>query len=164
MIDKPDFCKNCPINHVTEGYVPPLIVEGSNELWLGEAAGENEIEIGRPFVGGAGSWLDSLCRSAKIDRGKVSIVNTIGCRPPDNVYPTDVKWHATDKFAGREAVKYCFEQHVKPCLRARPWKRIVALGDQALKAVTDQQGILIWRGSALPLKKELQEYLEKEFK
>src|SRR2546422_3797104 len=119
MIPKPDFCRNCPINHVTgDAYVPPLMVEGSTELWIGEASGENEAELGRPFVGGAGSWLDSLCRAAKVDRSKVSIVNTIGCRPPDNVYPTDVKWHASDRHSGREAVRYCFEHHLKPAVQS----------------------------------------------
>lgn len=155
MVDKPDFCKNCPINHVTTGYVPPLLVDGSTELWVGEAAGEEEVKIGKPFVGGAGSWLDSLCRSARIDRSRVSIVNTIGCRPPDNIYPTDSKWHACSRDSGRQAVSYCAEHHLKPALAARKWSRIVALGDQALKQLTQREGILIWRGSALPLKATL---------
>lgn len=164
-IPKPEFCKNCPINHVTGlfdnkgnlvdstvGYVPPLIPEGATELWIGEAAGDHESEQGKPFVGGAGAWLDSLCRSGKIDRRKIGIVNTIGCRPPANIYPTDAKWNATDRAAGRDAVRYCYEHHCRPAVQNRDWVRIVTLGDHALQAVTDKKGALIWRGSALPLK------------
>jgi len=160
MINKPDFCANCPINHVTsqlpgEGYVPALLPEGSTELYVGEAAGDNEAQRGLAFIGGAGAWLDSLCRSGKIERPKLSLVNVIGCRPPENVFPTDVKWHATDRNAGREGVRYCIEHHLKPAVEAKQWSRIVALGDRALEAITDKKGILVWRGSALPLKSGL---------
>lgn len=167
-IPKPDFCQHCPINAFTgvfdkkgrlidntSGYVPPLIPKNATELWLGEAAGDNESEQGKPFVGGAGQWLDSLCRSAKIDRTKVAIVNTIGCRPPGNIYPTDFKWHATDRASARDAVQYCFEHHCKPAIQDRDWSRIVTLGDHALRAVTDKKGALVWRGSALPMKDTL---------
>src|SRR3972149_10153144 len=91
MMNKPYFCKLCPINHVTEGYVPLHIQEGST-LAVGEAAGEEEIKQGLPFVGGAGGWLSSMCRAARLSRNYISIVNTLGCRPPDNVYPTAPIW------------------------------------------------------------------------
>jgi len=157
MIPKPDFCSQCPINHVTsqepgEGYVPALIPADATELWVGEAAGDNEAQRGLPFIGGAGAWLDSLCRAGKIDRTKVGIVNTIGCRPPGNIYPSDIKWHATSRQAAREGIAYCAQHHLRPALERRNWSRIVALGDKALEAVTDKRGVLIWRGSALPLK------------
>jgi DNA polymerase I-like protein with 3'-5' exonuclease and polymerase domains/uracil-DNA glycosylase len=61
-------------------------------LWVGEAAGEEEARTGKPFVGGAGSWLNSMCRNARVSRANTSIINTIGCKPPENVYPADPKW------------------------------------------------------------------------
>lgn len=75
---KPSFCSNCPISHVTEGYVP-LCCGGGSELWVGEAAGEEEAIHSKPFVGGAGAWLNSMLRAAKISRSSINIVNTIGC-------------------------------------------------------------------------------------
>lgn len=157
MIPKPDFCKLCPINSVTsqgpgEGYVPAVLPTDATELWIGEAAGDHESQRGLPFIGGAGAWLDSLFRAARIDRKKIAIVNTIGCRPPENIYPNDVKWHATSREYGRAAVRYCAEHHLTPAIHDRDWSRIVALGDKALEATTDKRGILVWRGSALPLK------------
>lgn len=94
----PDFCSKCPIRGVTEGYVPLWNGENGVELWVGEAAGEEEAARGEPFVGGAGHWLTSLCRSSSISRQRAAIINTIGCRPPKNVYPTDPKFVATARY------------------------------------------------------------------
>lgn len=150
---KPSFCQACPINHVTgTAYVPAILPAGASELWVGEAPGEHEAQQGLPFVGGAGGWLDSLLRSAKISREGIGIVNTIGCRPPENIYPTDRKWTHTDRSDARVAIAYCKQHHLQPAIDARLWDRIVAMGDAALEATTNRKGILIWRGSPLPLR------------
>lgn len=148
---KPDFCKECPINEFTEGYVPLDRGTGS-ELWVGDAAREEESREGKPFIGGAGSWLNSLLRSARIPRSGLNIINTIGCRPRDNTYPTSEKWVWTSREDARRAVKYCHEHHLLPAIREVQPSRIVALGGEALRALTPRQEILIWRGSPLPLK------------
>jgi uracil-DNA glycosylase family 4 len=151
---RPAFCKDCPIAHVTEGYVPLCRGSGS-ELWVGEAAGENEAQSGKPFVGGAGTWLNSMCKAAKISRSTLNIINTIGCKPPENVYPLDSKWYWTDRATARTAVEHCAAHHLWPAVRGRKWSRIVALGDWALQALTPRRSILIWRGSPLPLKDDI---------
>ena len=187
-MQRPDFCANCPIRHVTVGYVPLCLGTG-NELWVGEAAGEEEVKASQPFVGGAGSWLNSMLRSARIPRVAINLMNVIGCRPPGNVFPTDPKWPAavkkfwweeTEKLrkakkfeeyqqalgelptktssreAGREGVRYCIEHHLQPVIKRQNWSRIVALGDVALQALTTRKGILLWRGSPLALRGELE--------
>lgn len=148
---KAAFCANCPINHVTTGYVP-LDRGTGKELWIGEAAGEDEARTGKPFVGGAGSWLNSMLRAARIVRGSLNIVNTIGCRPPENVYPGSAKWIFTERSTARAAVEYCRQHHLEPALTQIQPTRVVALGNEALRAVTSRSGILQWRGSPLPLK------------
>ena len=151
MTQKPDFCVACPINHVTEGYVPLKLGSGT-ELWVGEAAGEEEIKDGKPFVGGAGSWLNSMLRSARISRPTLNIVNTIGCRPPNNVYPGSDKWTWTDRVTAYLGVQYCRQHHLEPALIQIQPTRIVALGDEALTSLTGRSGITLWRGSPLPLR------------
>ena len=153
---KPDFCAGCPINHVTHGYVPLERGTGS-ELWIGEAAGSDEATTGKPFVGGAGSWLNSMLRSARIVRGSLNIINTIGCQPPENVYPGSAKWIWTERSTARSAVEYCRAHHLEPALIQLQPSRIVALGNEALKAVTSRTGILQWRGSPLPLKGKMED-------
>lgn len=148
---RPSFCDACPIGHLTEGYVPLQRGTG-RELWVGEAASEEDAKKGKPFVGGAGSWLNSMLRSARIARSTLNIINTIGCRPPQNVFPGSEKWTWTDRATARQAVEYCRQHHLEPTLVQLDPSRVVALGDEALQATTGRKGILMWRGSALPLR------------
>lgn len=151
MIEKPHFCYACPINDFTEGYVP-LKVGLSNVLGVGEAAGENEAREGIPFCGGAGVWLDSLCKASKtVPKNSLSLVNVIGCRPRGNVFPTSSDWKWTDRKTAWEGVNYCRTHHFLPAVSSRPWKKIIALGDHAMYALTGKRRILKWRGSPLPL-------------
>jgi uracil-DNA glycosylase/DNA polymerase I-like protein with 3'-5' exonuclease and polymerase domains len=117
--ERPDFCASCPIRNVTEGYAPLTHGTGS-ELLVGEASGEEEVVQGRQFVGGAGSWLNSMLRAARLSRGKFHIINTIGCRPPKNCYPTDENFEETsrqylvEKLAAERGIKL----HKQPDTRA----------------------------------------------
>lgn len=147
---KPLFCQDCPINQYTTGYVPIKIGRNSI-LAVGEAAGEQESLQSLPFIGGAGVWLDSMCRSAGMHKADLNIVNVIGCRPNDNVFPTSPDWKATSRGDGFRAVEYCRKHHFLPAVQLKNWSKIIALGDQALNALTGRRGILKWRGSPLPL-------------
>jgi DNA polymerase len=70
--------------------VHPVIGEGSHYarlMFVGEAPGRNEAATGRPFVGAAGTILNELLASAKIDREHVYITNIVKDRPPFNRDP-----------------------------------------------------------------------------
>lgn len=151
LTQRPAFCKECPIAHVTEGYVPPLRGTGP-DLYVGEAAGETEAQQGKPFVGGAGAWLTSLCGAARIQRPTLNIVNVLGCRPPENVFPTSREWRWTSKEDARRAVAHCVEHHLRPVVDGEKWGKVVALGDVPLRTLTPRGGISKWRGSPLPLR------------
>lgn len=152
MIPKPIECAACPLTHVTgNAFVPPQ--SGDLDILLvGEAPGELEAYEGKPFVGGSGQFLTNLLKAAKIDRSRVNVSNTICCRPPDNVYPTDFKWHHTSRADAHAGVSYCQRTYLTPLLESRRWERIYAVGDKALEALTTRRGILVWRGSPLPLR------------
>lgn len=154
MSPKPDFCSTCPINRVTQGYVP-LAVGPWDELWVGEAAGEAEALAGRPFIGGAGAWLNSLAAASRQSRTKVNVINVLGCQPPGNIFPTDPKWTATSRADAAAGVEHCYQHHLRPVLYSRKWQRVLAFGDKALQATTGRHGILQWRGSPLPLQEEM---------
>lgn len=151
MTEKPEFCAGCPINHVTQGYVAPVVVD-SHELIVGEAAGSDEIEIGQPFVGGAGRWLNSLLKASGQPRSSFNIINVLGCRPPANVFPTASDWDATSRETGKAGVEYCKRHHLQPFLDSKDWRRVIALGNVPLEALTPRTGITTWRGSPLPLR------------
>lgn len=151
LVAKPDFCSSCPINEYTEGYVPLHKGTGS-ELWVGDASGEDEIKSGKPFTGGAGNWLNSMLRSARISRGTLNIINTIGCKPRNNIYPASEKWTWTDRKTAYAGIQYCRQHHLEPALVQIQPTRIVALGEEALTSLTGRSGVTLWRGSPLPLR------------
>lgn len=86
---------------------------------------------------------------AGVKYSDLDVINTIGCKPPDNVYPTDRLWHATSRKDAYDAIDYCRHHHLQPVLQ-RGYDKIIALGDHALTATTNRRGILVWRGSPLP--------------
>ncbi len=64
--------------------------EGSPEsqiMLIGEAPGYWEDAEGRPFVGAAGKFLDSLLSMAGLSRQSIFIGNILKCRPPKNREP-----------------------------------------------------------------------------
>jgi DNA polymerase len=63
-------------------------VPGSRIMFVGEAPGEGEDRIGRPFVGRAGQLLDRMLSTIGLDRQKVYIANVVPWRPPGNRTPT----------------------------------------------------------------------------
>jgi DNA polymerase len=56
-------------------------------MLVGEAPGQREDATGRPFVGGAGRFLDSLLARAGLTREDVFITNVLKARPPGNRDP-----------------------------------------------------------------------------
>lgn len=57
-------------------------------MFIGEAPGERENELGRPFVGAAGEFLNKLLESIGLKREDVYISNVVKYRPPENRDPT----------------------------------------------------------------------------
>jgi len=56
-------------------------------MFVGEAPGKQEDEMGQPFVGAAGNLLDKIFVAAGIDREEVFVTNVAKCRPPGNRFP-----------------------------------------------------------------------------
>ncbi|NOS67219.1 MAG: uracil-DNA glycosylase [Candidatus Peribacteraceae bacterium] len=57
-------------------------------MFIGEAPGQKEDELGRPFVGAAGQFLDELLGTIGLKRADVYISNVVKYRPPGNREPT----------------------------------------------------------------------------
>lgn len=56
-------------------------------VFVGEAPGESEDRIGRPFVGRAGQLLTRIIEAMNLRREDVYICNILKCRPPGNRNP-----------------------------------------------------------------------------
>lgn len=80
----------CQLCGLCEGRQNPVLGEGSLDatvIFIGEAPGRKEDEMGRPFVGSAGRVLDRLLDHIGLGREHVYIGNVVKCRPPNNRRP-----------------------------------------------------------------------------
>jgi len=64
-------------------------------MFIGEAAGKNEDELGLPFVGAAGKNLDKLLDKVGLSLDDVYVANILKYRPPENrdPLPEEIKAH-----------------------------------------------------------------------
>lgn len=128
-------------------------------LIVGEAPGVEEIRQGRPFVGVSGQELTRMLHDAGINRTECRITNVTPFQPPRNdisnffVTKTAAPSYGCPYVAGRYPTQEITEGLAELSLeiaRTRP-KVIIALGDTALWALTQETGITKWRGSELSL-------------
>jgi len=80
-------CHKCPLWKNRKNAVPG---EGNPEspiMFIGEAPGQSEDIEGRPFVGAAGKFLETLLSEICLSRNDVFICNIVKCRPPRNREP-----------------------------------------------------------------------------
>jgi len=150
-------CSGCPMQRLFPEnlFVPPQVGK-SLKLAVGEAPGEEEAIVGKPFVGGAGRWLDSILRKARIPRDELTILNLIQCRPPDNAFPTDpeARRYISSEDA-QHSVKHCVREHVLPVLESRPWQVVYLFGEKPLRWVGGKtDGIHRWRGCPIQVETE----------
>ncbi len=104
-------------------------------LFVGEAPGETEDQLGRPFVGRAGEKLDEMIVAMGLRRDQVYIANVLKSRPPDNRTPLQHEVDACGPFL------------IEQIRILRP-KVIVALGGPATKLLLGTEvGITRLRGA-----------------
>lgn len=80
-------CSSCVLRGTCRQVVPG---DGSAEaeiLFIGEGPGQKEDELGIPFVGAAGKFLDEMLGTINFKRDEVYIANVVKCRPPANRDP-----------------------------------------------------------------------------
>jgi uracil-DNA glycosylase family 4 len=80
-------CSRCVLRGTCKQVVPG---DGSAEaeiIFIGEGPGQKEDELGKPFVGTAGKFLNEMLGTIKLKREDVYIANVVKCRPPNNRDP-----------------------------------------------------------------------------
>ncbi len=109
-------------------------VPGSRVMFVGEAPGEEEDRIGRPFVGRAGQLLDRMLSAIGLDRQTVYIANVVPWRPPGNRTPTPQETEICLPFIQRQ-------------IELADPEYLVCLGASASRTMLGVQGIMRARGS-----------------
>ncbi len=95
-------CRKCSLASTRHNTVPGEGAASSGVLFIGEAPGFHEDQMGRPFVGAAGRFLDKLLESAQLRRQDVYICNVIKCRPPNNREPLPNEIEACASYLDRQ--------------------------------------------------------------
>ncbi len=95
-------CSNCNLRKGCTAPVPGENVLSSQVMLVGEAPGFNEDQEGKPFVGQAGLYLNSLLTQAGVPKPVACITNCVRCRPPNNRTPTPAEVSACSSWLDLE--------------------------------------------------------------
>lgn len=80
-------CQKCNICNQIINKVPGQGNLDAKIMLIGEAPGSREDKLGKPFVGAAGTLLNSLLEEINLNKEEVYITNILKCRPPKNRNP-----------------------------------------------------------------------------
>mgnify|MGYP001298805852 CR=1 FL=1 len=129
-------CSQCALRSGCTQVVPG---EGSAEaeiMFIGEGPGQKEDELGRPFVGAAGKFLDEMLEIINFKRENVYIANVVKCRPPQNRDPLP------------EEAAACWPWLLEQIKIIEP-KLIVTLGRHSMERFLPGQKISVVHGKAM---------------
>lgn len=142
LLVQPD-CAGCPLEG--EIKVPPEGNPNAKLAIVGESPGSTEEELGRPFVGASGQFLDHLLKQAEIERHELWVSNTTLCRTRTKTVDGVVL--NPDQVLRRAAV------HCRPRLMAElaivnP-RVIVGLGTQSVRSIYNSKASMKGRRGAV---------------
>jgi DNA polymerase len=80
-------CRKCRLCDLAKRAVPGEGNPNTDIVFIGEAPGATEDELGRPFVGRAGQLLEFLLHQINLTRPEIWIGNIVKHRPPQNRDP-----------------------------------------------------------------------------
>ena len=96
-------CRGCNLRAKCRAPVPGENINPEVDvMFVGQNPGRVEDQNGRPFIGAAGEYLDSLLFQARIPRDSVAIVNLVKCLTPGNRQPSPVEIKACSKWLDLE--------------------------------------------------------------
>jgi DNA polymerase len=95
-------CTKCDLCRNTTNAVPGEGDPYAEVMLIGEAPGQREDKLGRPFVGPAGQFLAELLAAAGLERARVFITNVVKHRPPNNRDPLPEEIAACSDYLTRQ--------------------------------------------------------------
>jgi len=134
--DQMTKCSDCILRSGCKNVVSGEGSVNADILFIGEGPGQKEDELGRPFVGAAGKFLDEMLRVINLKREEVYIANVVKCRPPGNRDPLP------------DEVVACWPWLMKQIKTINP-KLIVTLGRHSMERFLPGYKISQMHGKAL---------------
>ena len=148
MVKLPTTTTNSPTIQV-----PPTHLTGAQLLFCGESAGKDEVRLRKGFSGSSGQMLRRITKAVGIDFDQCSLTNVIKEMPIGggiDAYYLDKKKNAREQPG--ERIKWWWRLLEAEISQYGNYNLVVALGDEALYALTGLRGITKWRGSILECK------------
>lgn len=119
--------------------------QGAEVVFIGEGPGETEVRRKRPFVGSSGDLLWEAATGRGYERDKVYATNVIKRQIASN-------FGGKEKFAvGQDELAKWIDLTRWELAQLPNVRTIVCLGNYAIQAVADLEGITKWRGSVIPM-------------
>lgn len=87
LYEQCENCRACPLYETKTNTVFGSGNQNADIMFIGEAPGQTEDELGKPFVGRSGKLLDLYLDAIGLSRDDVYIANILKCRPPKNRDP-----------------------------------------------------------------------------
>lgn len=109
-------------------------------LFLGEAPGKTEVELGKPFVGLAGSNFEKYINSIGLSRNEIRITNTCYLRPIKIKTNPNGKETISNRTPNTKEIKLFWDVLEDEIKLVNP-KIIITLGNVPLKRLTNQKAI-----------------------
>ena len=94
----------------------------SSIMIVGEGPGQKEDQLGKPFVGDAGTLLNKMLKAIKIEREKIYITNVVNYRPPNNRKP-------------EKSEIYRYSEYLKEHISIIDPQIIILMGSTAMEAM-----------------------------
>jgi DNA polymerase len=95
-------CRGCTLHQTAKNPVPGEGNPHAGFVCVGEAPGQTEDELGRPFVGRAGDLLTKILEAIQLRREDVFICNVLKHRPPGNRNPAPDEIKACSPYLMRQ--------------------------------------------------------------
>lgn len=95
-------CPRCGLARERSRTVPGSGPAPCDLMFVGEGPGQREDDLGLPFVGRSGQFLDELLASIGRSRRDVYVTNVVKCRPPGNRDPQPDEIAACAAFLDRQ--------------------------------------------------------------
>jgi DNA polymerase len=102
IVSEVRVCTKCALWETRKNAVPGEGNPKARIMFIGEAPGRSEDIMGRPFVGDAGKFLETLLAEMSLSRTDVFICNILKCRPPGNRPPKPVEIQTCTPYLDRQ--------------------------------------------------------------
>lgn len=146
----PKNCKRCALANRLNGesIVPGFGNPQAEIMLVGEAPGQTEALLRKPFVGDAGQDLNELLKAADINRDDLYITNVCKCRPWEiKEHPISKQKYHINRTPLPDEMRSCIE-YLHAEIEAIKPKVIITLGGIATSAIegkkvkiTDRMGV-----------------------